>query len=92
MTTSGDLGNYVKGFTFSPHKFSPHKSPKVPISPHLSPLVPKLVGKSIKIDSVVCFGITLHHILVKFPHFPRKIMGTLGTNGELRQRFYPESP
>ena len=61
-----------------PIKFSPHYSPFVSISPHLSPLVPKIVGKSIKIDSVVWFRITLHHILVKFPHFPRKIMGTFG--------------
>ena len=61
-----------------PMKFSPHLSPKVSICPQKSPLVPKIVGKSIKIDSVVGFGITLHHILVKFPHFPRKIMGTFG--------------
>ena len=35
--------------------------PVVPIEfgPHLSPLVPKIAGKSIKIDSVVCLGTTL---------------------------------
>ena len=76
MTTFGDLGITSKVL------------PVVPISPQKSPLILKIVGKSIKFDSVVCFGITLHHILVKFPHFPRKIMGT---NGKLRQRFYPES-
>ena len=40
----------------------------IKLSPQKSPLVPKIVGKSIKIGSVVCLGITLHHILVKFPH------------------------
>ena len=65
MTTSGDLGNYVNGFTCSPLKIL---SPKVSVNPHLSQLVPKIVGKSLKIDSIVCVGITLHHILVKFPH------------------------
>ena len=65
MTNFGDLGNYVNGFTCSPHEI---ESPKVSISPHLSPFVPKILGKSMKIDSVVCLGITLHHILVKFQH------------------------
>ena len=37
-----------------PMKFSPNWSPIVSISPHLSPLVLKLVGKTMKIDSVVC--------------------------------------
>ena len=72
--------------------------PLVPIkfSPQKSPLVPRIVGKSIKIDSVVCLGITLHHILVKFSHLKQnsreELWGLLGTNGELRQQFYPERP
>ena len=55
-------------FHVVPLKFGPRSSPFVSISPHLSPLllVLKIVGKtkskSIKIDSVVCVGITLHHI------------------------------
>ena len=49
-TTFGVLGNYVNGFTCSPHVI---ESPRVSTSPHLSPLVPKIVGKSTKIDSVV---------------------------------------
>ena len=76
----------VLQFTCGPHEI---ESLIVSISPYLCPLVPKIVGKSIKINPFVCFGISLHHILVKFPHFPRKLRGLSGTNGELRRRFYP---
>ena len=51
MTTFGDLENYVNGFTCSPREI---QSPIVSLSSHLSSLVPKIVGKSMKIDSVVC--------------------------------------
>ena len=48
----GTWGITSKVLTVVPMKFSPQKSePLVSISP-------KIVGKSIKIDSVVCFGIT----------------------------------
>ena len=55
-----------------PMKSSPHQSPKVSFSPHLSPLVPQIVCKSIKIDSVVCFNVlgSPCTILVKFPRVP----------------------
>ena len=61
MTTFGDLGNYVNGFTCSPREI---KSPIVSISPRLSPLVP--ISESIKIDSlVVKISIGSH-----YPHKP----------------------